>query len=183
MSDDSQNSRDASTGTLSRKGYLRIRALLAVLKWTASIAFGLVILAIVLALGGVRTPEWLLLRTEVTHQKPYADVVGREYRVTGTVVALSWNDFPNKSKILSVSLIPSPGARNRFVSYSIPLKPGQIIHIVSAWRQFELIEFTYSYLVLVPGAGLPDGIPITMRVNSDGIPDPLVYELSNKVGG
>jgi hypothetical protein len=30
--------------------------------------------------------------------------------------------------------------------------------------------------VAVPGAGLPEGIPIRMRVDSDGVPDPLIYE-------
>jgi hypothetical protein len=39
-----------------------------------------------------------------------------------------------------------------------------------------LIEFTKYYLLSVPDAGLPDGIPIAMDVNSDGVPDPRVYE-------
>jgi hypothetical protein len=72
--------------------------------------------------------------------------------------------------------MPPPGVRNRFVSYVTPLKPGQRIRIVSAWRQFALVGFTRHYLVSVLGAELPEDVPITMAVNSDGIPDPLVYE-------
>jgi len=89
---------------------------------------------------------------------------------------MAWNDFPDKAKILNVSLTSPPGAHNRFVSYSIPLKLGQRVRIISAWRQFTLFEFSYKYVVDVPGAGLPEGIAITMKVNSDGVPDPLVYE-------
>ena len=96
---------------------------------------------------------------------------------------MAWNDFPDKSKILSVSLMPSPGARNRFVSYTIPLKVGRRIRIISASREFALVEFAYDYVVNVPGAGLPDGIPVTMKVNADGVPDPLIYEASDNAGG
>jgi hypothetical protein len=69
-----------------------------------------------------------------------------------------------------------PVVRNRFVSYETPLKSGQRVRIVSAWRQFALVGFTRHYVVSAPGAGLPEDVPITMAVNSDGIPDPLVYE-------
>ena len=66
--------------------------------------------------------------------------------------------------------------RNRFVSYEIRLKPGQRVRIISAWRQFSLAGLTSRYVVSVPGGGLPDGIPVTMDVKSDGVPDPLIYE-------
>ena len=155
---------------------------ISVMKWTALAAFGLVAGVILLGIGGVRLP-FLFPSTDVTHEKPYADFVGREYRVKGHVTALAWNDFPDKTKILSLSLMPSPGARNRFVSYSIPLQQGQRIRIISAWRQFALVEFAYHYVVNVPGAGLPDGIPVTMKVSADGVPDPLIYEAIDKAGG
>ena len=156
--------------------------MVSIIKWTVLAALGLIGVAIILGVGGVRLPFWFP-NTEVTHEMPYADFVGREYRVTGHVTALAWNDFPNKAKILNVSLMSPPGARNRFVSYSIPLQLGQRVRIISAWRKFALVEFTYYYIVSVPGAGLPDGIPITMKVNSDGVPDSLVYEAIDKAGG
>jgi hypothetical protein len=55
-----------------------------------------------------------------------------------------------------------------------PLQHGQRIRLVSAWREF-FPSFAKYYVVSVPGAGLPEGIQITMTVNSDGIPDPGVY--------
>jgi hypothetical protein len=95
--------------------------------------------------------------------------------VTNSIKALAWNDFPDKEKILLVSLTP-PEAKNRFVSYSITLQPGQKIRILSAWRSLSLFEYTYYYLVLIPDAGLPENVPIRMKVDSDGIPSPLFYE-------
>lgn len=146
-----------------------LRLLLRLAKWTAFAIFGL----LMLAMGGIRSP---FPDTEVTHQKPYADFVGREYRVASEVSAYAWNDFPDKDKILSITLMSPPGVRNRFVSYVTPLKVGQRVRIVSAWRRLVLFGFHRHYVVLVPGAGLPDGVDITMRVNSDGVPDPRVYE-------
>jgi len=175
MNTGDQDSQGASTDAPDRDAYPRIRMVVSVMKWTAVTALGLLAVVIILGVGGVRLPFWFP-NTEVTNERPYADFIGREYRVTGHVTALAWNDFPNKAKILNVSLMPPPGARNRFVSYSIPLQLGQSVRIISAWRQFALVEFTYHYVVSVPGAGLPDGIPITMKVNFDGVPDPLVYE-------
>jgi len=166
-----------------RRACPRIRTVFYVIMWTVVSAFGLIAVLssalIILGVGGYRVP-WFP-STDVSHEKPYADFVGREYRVTGHVTALAWNDFPDKAKILRVSLTP-PAARNRFVSYSIPLQLGQRVRIISAWRQFELVEFTYEYVVNVPGAGLPDGIPITMKVSADGVPDPLIYEAIDKAG-
>lgn len=174
------NARDQDSGGPPGGGaYPRIRIVVSVMKWTGITGLGLLAIVIVLGVGGVRLP-FTYPDTEVTHEKPYSDFVGREYRVTGHVTALAWNDFPDKAKILSVSLMPPPGVRNRFVSYSIPLKLEQRVRIISAWRKFALVEFTNYYVVSVPGAGLPEGIPITMKVNSDGVPDPLVYEAIDK---
>ena len=142
-------------------------------KRVALAACGLLALGIIAGIAGMPSP---LPDTDITHQKPYADFVGREYRVVGEVSAYAWNDFPDKAKILSISLIPPPGVGNRFVSYVTPLRAGQRVRILRAWRHFALIEFLKYYIVSVPGAGLPEGIPINMMVNSDGIPDPSVYE-------
>ena len=114
---------------------------------------------------------------DLSNQEPYVDFIGREYWLKTEVDALAWNDFPDKGKILSISLMPPPGVRNRFVSYAIRLKVGQTLRILSATGRFLS---TKDYVVSVPGAGLPAGIPITIRANSDGTPDPLVYALLGK---
>jgi hypothetical protein len=142
-------------------------------KWLMLAAGGLLALVIVLGVGGLQVP-WP--PAETTHQKPYADFVGREYRVISSVSAYAWNDYPDKAKIRSFSLLPPPGVGNRFVSYVTPLQSGQRVRIISARRHFLLLGFYRYYVVSVSGAGLPEGIEIEIGVNSDGIPDRRVYE-------
>ena len=113
---------------------------------------------------------------EITQQKPYFGFIGREYRVISSVSAYAWNDFPDKATILQISLMPPPAIKNRFVSYMTPLPLGQRVSIVSAWRILLLDGFDRSYVVSLPGAGLPEGIKKSMDVDSDGVPNPLVYE-------
>jgi hypothetical protein len=173
------NTRDQNTdytieGALIGGARSNIRIFSSLVKWTVLTALGLFVVLIILGIGGYSLPFWPSAK-EVTQEKPYADFVGREYQVTGNVSALAWNDFPDKKKILSVSLTP-PDAQNRFVSYSIPLKAGQRVRILSAWRHFALVEFTYSYVVSVPGVDLPEGVPVKLSVDSDGVPNPLFYE-------
>ena len=148
---------------------------LPVIKWTVLSAIGLFGAIFIIGLGGYRIPFWPS-DTEVTYEKPFSSYIGRELHVTGAVTALAWNDFPDKSKILVVSLTSPPGASNRFVSRRIPLRLGQKVIILSAWRSLSLVEFTYYYLVSVPGAGLPEDIPIHLKVDADGVPDTLVYK-------
>jgi hypothetical protein len=71
-------------------------------------ACGLLALMIILGLGGFASP---FTDTEITRLKPYADFVGREYGVTSSVSAYAWNDFPDKAKVVSISLIAPPGGR------------------------------------------------------------------------
>jgi hypothetical protein len=111
---------------------------------------------------------------DISDRKPYMDFIGRDYWLKTEVDALAWNDFPDKMTILSISLMPPPSVRNRFVSYRTRLKVGQTLRILSAKARFLSPK---DYVVSVPGAGLPDGIPITIRMNSDGTPDPRVYAL------
>jgi hypothetical protein len=154
-----------------------VRSVLAVAKWAAIAVCGWFALVVVLGVGGVPNP---LPETDISHQKPFADFIGREYSVAADVLAHAWNDFPDKAKILSISLIPPPGVRNRFVSYRRPMPRGQHVRIVTAWRTITLAGFHRWYVVSVPGAGLPESIPITMSVSSDGIPDPRLYEPLDK---
>src|SRR5262245_55971742 len=79
--------------------------------------------------------------TDITTRKPFDDYIGREYRVVSRVPAHAWNDYPNKAKILTITLEPPPGVGNRFVSGKKPLKLGQRVHIVSAWRYLAYFNF------------------------------------------
>jgi hypothetical protein len=116
-------------------------------------------------------------KTEITHQKPYADFVGREYRVVSRLTATAWNDYPDKATIRAITLDrPEEQVRNRYVSYVRPVQAGQRVRIVSAWRYITPFGFHRVYGVVLPGAGLPEGIKVEMHVDSDGIPAPQFYE-------
>jgi hypothetical protein len=72
-------------------------------------AFGLVALGAILftALGvAMQVPA---PQTEVTNRQPFADYIGREYRVVGNVSALAWNDFPTRTQSSR-----SPSCRHRW---------------------------------------------------------------------
>ena len=91
-------------------------------------------IVVVLTAGGVLSPFPV---TDISGRQPYADVIGREYRVVGNVIAVAWNDFPDKETILSIALNSPPGSANRFVSWTVPLKQGQVVRITGAQRQFD----------------------------------------------
>jgi hypothetical protein len=139
-------------------------------------AAGLVALPVILFVALNIAMQIPAPKTEVTNRKPFADHIGREYRVVGDVSALAWNDFPDKDTILSISLMSPPLVQNRFVSYRKRLDSGQTVRIVNAWRQVTLGGFTYEYGVDLDESGFPEAIPVTMGVSSDGVPDPHVYE-------
>src|SRR5687767_7799599 len=108
-------------------------------------------------MGGCRTP---FPPTEITQRQPYANLVGRDYRIVSEVIAHAWNEYPDEQTISSVSLIRPPGVANRFVSQRISLKPGQTLRIISAWQRFGLFGYDKYYIVSIPNAGLPEKVPI-----------------------
>ena len=159
---------EASTRTLSQ-------LVVSVFKWLALTTFGLLALLIVIGLGGYQIPFWPDV-TEVTNEKPFSTFIGQKYRLTSELYAHAWNDFPDKEKILSVSLMPRPGAKNRFVSYRVTLQPGHVVRIHSAWRSLSLFKYSYYYHIFIPDVGLPEGIPIKIKAGADGTPSMQYYE-------
>jgi len=156
--------------TLSRSG-----TAVSSVKWIVLVVIGLTATFVVLGVGGFPLPSWLA-GVEISQEEPFASFIGQDFRVSGPVTAVAWNDFPDKAKILTISLMPSPGAKNRFVSYGTPIKIGQRVRVLSAWRQIAIPAFTYHYFVSVPDAGLPEGVPVTLSVSSSGVPDASILE-------
>ena len=110
---------------------------------------------VVLTVGGIQSPFPV---TDISSRQPYADAVGREYRVVGNVIAIAWNDFPDKETLLSITLMSPPGHANRFVSWTVPLKQGQVVRITGARRQFDWLGFRLWYVVSLPGMDWPKGV-------------------------
>ena len=148
---------------------------LSVVKWVVITVLSLFAVTCVVGLGGYQIPFWPD-DTEITNEEPYSSFIGQQYRLTSELYAHAWNDFPDKEKILVISLMPPPGTKNRFVSYRVTLQPGQAVRIHSAWRSLSLFEYSYYYHVSIPDAGLPEGVPIKMKVGTDGAPITQYYE-------
>jgi hypothetical protein len=149
-----------------------LRRLLNIAKWAIVGAGVLLGVAIILGIAGYGTAP----RIDVREQKPYADYIGREYRIVGDVSACAWNDFPDKDTLLSITLTPTPCADNRFVSYVVPVARGKRVRIDSAYRSYALGDIMENYVVSVADATLPKDVPVTVRVDSDGILDRRFYE-------
>jgi len=163
---------------------LGIRRPVGLVQWAVLVACGLfasaillLVLAMALAMGGTLNSSPL---TEITQRKPWVDFIGSACRLVTDVRAIAWNDYPDKAKILEVTLMAPPWVKNRFVSYETPLKPDQTVRIVSAWQQFAFFGYNRHYVVSVPGAGLADDIPVWLDMNADGVPDPQVCEPVDK---
>jgi hypothetical protein len=159
-----------------------VRKTLIAVACVAFAAFALLAIVFVFALSGYgsegsRTD--ISQQTDVSHQKPYADFIGRDCRVLEGVSAYAWNDFPDKDKIIAVSLVPPPGVSNRFVTSETPLQKGQRIRIIGATRPsffFGAIN-NYDYVVSIPDTELPNGVDVQLTTASDGIPDGRICEL------
>jgi hypothetical protein len=151
----------------------RTDTLLRTVAWACVVVVGLFIGLVVLGIGGVMTPT---LHRDLANSKPFSDYIGREYRVVSEVRATAWNDFPDKEKILTVALGPPYGGSRRFMSWERPLELGQEIRIVGASSYLSLDGWVRSYLVQVPGAGLPEGVPTHIRIGRDGLLDSRLYE-------
>jgi hypothetical protein len=65
-----------------------------------AVAVGAILLTV--AGAGMQIPA---RRADVTNRRPFVGFVGREYRVGGNVSALAWNGFPDKQRIVSISLM------------------------------------------------------------------------------
>jgi hypothetical protein len=92
-----------------------------------------ILMTILMILAETRSPFPV---KDVSQRKPYADFIGREYRLVNDMEAVVWNDFPDKKTLLTVTLMRPPGIANRFVSDVIDIQRGQRLRIVSASRQF-----------------------------------------------
>jgi hypothetical protein len=147
-----------------------------VLRFIAFVVVGFFVLSIALLMVAQIGMTISAPRTEVSDRKPFVDFIGREYRVVGDVTALAWNDFPNKEKILTFSLMSPPLTQNRYVSYEKHLEPGQVLRIVRAWRSITIEGFRYTYDVALPRGGLSKGIPIEVETSSDGSLNSRVYQ-------
>jgi len=114
--------------------------------------------------------------------KPYADLIGTQYRViVDDLYAYGIYESPSdKTKISRVTLIPGVGIAGREVAFRRHVPKGQIIRILSAWRQPLVFDNGVYYLVTVEELNLPRNIPIKVELfrGNEGVGadlNPAVY--------
>lgn len=88
-------------------------------KWGILSLFGIFVILIMFGIGGYGLST---NHTDISQEKPFNDFVGRDYRVIAPTDTMYWNDFPDKEKILTVSIGPA-SAENRFVTKSFSTWP------------------------------------------------------------
>ena len=120
--------------------------------------------------------------TELTHTKPYADLVQTEYTVIAVdLYAYGIYQSPGQDNpIGSIALIPGVGIGGRDVAFRKHITKGQVIRILSAWRPSLWFDNGVYYLVSIDGSDLPPEIPIRLELfrGNEGVgaePNPAVY--------
>jgi hypothetical protein len=102
---------------------------------------------------------------ELTRTSPYSDLIGAEYEVaTDDLYAYGiYESLPGKTANW-VALVPAPGIDGPEVAFRRHVQRGQVVRILSVWRQPVLLEEGIYYVVAAPGADLPGDIPIRLEL-------------------
>jgi hypothetical protein len=118
---------------------------------------------------------------EITRTTPYSGMIGTEYEVTADDLYAYgiYESLPGKS-VSWITLVPGVGIDGPEVAFRRHIFRGQPIKIISAWRAPILLEDAIYYRVAMPGADVPDDVPIRLelaRGNEAGGPDlnPKIY--------
>jgi hypothetical protein len=101
---------------------------------------------------------------EITTRKPYADLIGARYSVIGDLEAYGVYESLDNRTLSYVILVPPPGVGGPEFPFHRTVPKGQLITILSAWRQFVLLEKGIYYLVAVENSDLPQGIPVRLEL-------------------
>jgi hypothetical protein len=118
-------------------------------------------MVVVLALGGCEFgPD-----EELTLKKPYADLIGTTYSVvTDNLYAYGVYESPNTKVITYVDLVPLR-IGGREIAFEREVPKGQIIRILSAWRESVLLGSRLYYLVAIENLNLPPGVPVKLQLS------------------
>ena len=134
-------------------------------------------LCVVLAGVACRSPS-----EEITSTKPYADLIGTRYSVVDDHLdAYGVYESLNNRTVSFVELIPiRPGIAGPEIAFRRNVPKGQVIRVLSAWRQFVLFDSGVYYLVELENSDLSLGVPVRLglsRGNEGGGADlnPAIY--------
>lgn len=123
-------------------------------------------------------------REEVTHLKPYSEMVGTKYRIAGNVAAYGIYRYPQRDKILYAAIIPEPGIAGPEVAYKVQIPVGAILSIQKAIKRSALLSSTVEYSVTVASEQIPKDVELRLELSrgneGDGLSlNPKLYERVN----
>lgn len=139
---------------------------------------GLVLLTV---LGGCAKPNVV----ELTQINPYAKVVGTQYRIIEVVHAYGIYQDLDKKVISYIELIPGVGIAGPEVAFKKRIKKGQIITVLSAWRESTLLSSDIYYVIAPQDADLPHDIQVRIELSSgnEGVGAELNQRIYEKITG
>jgi hypothetical protein len=118
---------------------------------------------------------------DLTLKKPYANVIGTEYRIVGEVDAYGIYEDLNHKTVSYITLISGVGIAGPEVAFKRRIAEGRNFEILSAWRENKLLGSDIYYLVSIPNSELPQGIQIRLELSrgngmENGEINPRLYE-------
>ena len=114
---------------------------------------------------------------------PFSDLIGAEYRVlVDDLYAYGvYGDYPDKSAVTDVVLIPGVGVGGPEFAFKKPVPKGTIIRIQSVWRQPMLFDSGVYFIVKLDASDSAAGTPTHLELfrgneGEDETLNPRVYE-------
>lgn len=102
---------------------------------------------------------------EITSTKPYADLIGAKYIVVADNLAAYGIYLSLDTKATSYIMLLPAGASGPEIAFRRNVPKGQVIRILSAWRQrFSPFWSGVYYLVAIENSDLPQGVPIRLEL-------------------
>jgi hypothetical protein len=122
---------------------------------------------------------------ELTQTNPYAQVVGTQYRTIEAVNAYGIYQDLDKKVISYIELIPGVGIAGPEVAFKKGIKKGQIITVLSAWRESTLLSSDIYYVIAPQDADLPHDIQVRIELSSgnEGVGAELNQHVYEKITG
>jgi hypothetical protein len=118
---------------------------------------------------------------ELTLTRPYAQVVGTQYRIIEATDAYGIYKDLNKKVISCIELIPGVGISGPEVAFKKRIAKGQKITVLSAWRERKLLHSNVFYVISLQDGGLPREIQVRIDLSrgneGKGVElNPRIYE-------
>jgi hypothetical protein len=108
-----------------------------------------------------------MIEVDVSHDRPYRDLLGAKYRiVVDDVRAYGISDgWPSDKTVTHITLIPGIGIGGGEVAFRKPVPKGVVIEVLSAWhRPMMVFDNGHYYLVAVEDADFPPDVPVRIEL-------------------